>query len=126
MQHARFQRALSVRDGRNERTRVSIGLIAILDDIASLEKFATTSIDDIAGQAAKAGAKTAGVVIDDATVTPRYVVGFSAARELPIVGRIAVGSLRNKLLILLPAELALSVFAPWAITPLIMLGGAYL
>ena len=91
---------------------MSIGLIAILDDIA--------------GQAAKAGAKAAGVVIDDAAVTPRYVVGFSAARELPIVGRIAVGSLRNKLLILLPAALALSVFAPWAITPLLMLGGAYL
>ena len=109
-----------------EGTRVSIGLIAILDDIASLAKVAAASIDDIAGQAAKAGAKAAGVVIDDAAVTPRYVVGFSAARELPIVGRIAVGSLRNKLLILLPAALALSVFAPWAITPLLMLGGAYL
>src|SRR5215203_3963906 len=105
---------------------MSVGLIALLDDIIGLAKVAAASIDDIAGQAAKAGAKAAGVVIDDAAVTPRYVVGFSAARELPIVGRIAVGSLRNKLLILLPAALALSVVAPWAITPLLMLGGAYL
>ena len=62
------------------------------------------------------------MVIDDAAVTPRYVVGFAAERELPIVGRIAVGSLRNKLLILLPVALALSFFAPWAVTPLLMLG----
>src|SRR5215203_3587936 len=94
-------------------------------DIASLAKVAAASIDDIAGQAAKAGAKAAGVVIDDAAVTPRYVVGFSAARELPIVGRIAVGSLRNNLLILLPAALALSVVASWAITPLLLLGCSY-
>jgi uncharacterized protein len=105
---------------------VSIGLIALLDDVVSLAKIAAASLDDVAGQAAKAGAKAAGVVIDDAAVTPRYVVGFTAARELPIVGRIAVGSLRNKLLFLLPAALALSLFAPWAITPLLMLGGAYL
>jgi predicted DNA repair protein MutK len=105
---------------------VSIGLIAILDDVAALAKIAAASLDDVAGQAARAGAKAAGVVIDDAAVTPRYVVGFCAARELPIVGKIATGSLRNKLLYLLPAALALSVFAPWAITPLLMLGGAYL
>jgi predicted DNA repair protein MutK len=105
---------------------VSIGLIALLDDVAGLAKVAAASIDDVAGQAAKAGAKAAGVVIDDAAVTPRYVVGFAAARELPIVGKIAAGSLRNKLLLLLPAALALSLFAPWAITPLLMLGGAYL
>jgi predicted DNA repair protein MutK len=105
---------------------MSIGLIALLDDIIGLAKVAAASIDDVAGQAAKAGAKAAGVVIDDAAVTPRYVVGFAAARELPIVGRIAAGSLRNKLLILLPAALALSLLAPWAITPLLMLGGAYL
>jgi uncharacterized protein len=105
---------------------VSIGLIALLDDIAGLAKVAAASLDDVAGQAAKAGAKAAGVVIDDAAVTPGYVVGFAAARELPIVGRIAAGSLRNKLLFLLPAALALSFFAPWAITPLLMLGGAYL
>jgi predicted DNA repair protein MutK len=105
---------------------VSIGLIALLDDIAALAKVAAASLDDIAGQAAKAGTKAAGVVIDDAAVTPRYVVGFAADRELPIVGRIAIGSLRNKLLFLLPGALALSAFAPWAITPLLMLGGAYL
>ncbi|MDB5618682.1 DUF808 domain-containing protein [Tardiphaga sp.] len=105
---------------------MSIGLIALLDDIAALAKVAAASIDDIAGQAAKAGAKAAGVVIDDAAVTPRYVVGFDAARELPIVKKIAIGSLRNKLLFLLPAALLLSLFAPWAITPLLMVGGAYL
>jgi uncharacterized protein len=105
---------------------VSIGLIALLDDVIGLAKVAAASLDDVAGQAAKAGAKAAGVVIDDAAVTPRYVVGFASARELPIVGRIAVGSLRNKLLVLLPAALALSLFAPWAVTPLLMLGGAYL
>jgi len=105
---------------------MSVGLIALLDDIAGLAKVAAASVDDIAGQAAKAGAKAAGVVIDDAAVTPRYVVGFDAARELPIVKKIAVGSLRNKLLVLLPAALLLSLFAPWAITPLLMMGGAYL
>lgn len=97
-----------------------------MDDIAGLAKVAAASLDDVGAQAAKAGAKAAGMVIDDAAVTPRYVVGFAAARELPIVRRIAVGSLRNKLLILLPASLAFSLFAPWAITPLLMLGGAYL
>jgi predicted DNA repair protein MutK len=107
-------------------TFMSIGLIALLDDIAALAKVAAASVDDIAGQAAKAGAKAAGVVIDDAAVTPRYLVGFDAARELPIVRKIAVGSLRNKLLFLLPAALLLSLFAPWAITPLLMAGGAYL
>ncbi len=105
---------------------MSIGLIALLDDVAGLAKVAAASIDDVAGQAAKAGAKAAGVVIDDAAVTPRYVVGFAAARELPIIRKIAAGSLRNKLLILLPAALGLSLLAPWAVTPLLMLGGAYL
>ncbi|WP_407530723.1 DUF808 domain-containing protein [Methylobacterium oryzisoli] len=105
---------------------MSIGLIALLDDVAALAKMAAASLDDVAGQAAKAGSKAAGVVIDDAAVTPRYVVGFAADRELPIVGRIAAGSLRNKLLFLLPGALALSALAPWAITPLLMLGGAYL
>lgn len=105
---------------------MSIGLIALLDDIASLAKVAAASLDDITAQAAKAGAKAAGVVIDDAAVTPRYVVGFSSSRELPIVGKIAVGSLKNKLIFLLPAALLLSFAAPWAITPLLMIGGAYL
>ncbi|MDB5654660.1 MAG: hypothetical protein JWQ94_2273 [Tardiphaga sp.] len=105
---------------------MSIGLIALLDDIAGLAKVAAASVDDIAGQAVKAGAKAAGVVIDDAAVTPRYVTGFDASRELPIVKKIAIGSLRNKLLFLLPAALLMSLFAPWAITPLLMIGGAYL
>ena len=105
---------------------MSIGLIALLDDIAGLAKVAAASIDDIAGQAVKAGAKAAGAVIDDAAVTPKYVHGFSADRELPIVGRIAWGSIKNKLIILLPAALILSWIAPWIITPLLMIGGAYL
>ena len=105
---------------------MSIGLIALLDDVAALAKAAAASVDDIASQAAKAGAKAAGVVIDDTAVTPRYVTGFSASRELPIIRRIALGSLKNKLLILLPAALALSLLAPQAITPLLMIGGAYL
>ena len=105
---------------------MSVGLLALLDDVAFMVRSAAASLDDVAAQAARAGTKAAGVVIDDAAVTPRYVVGFAAERELPIVGKIALGSLRNKLLFLLPGALALSAFAPWAITPLLMLGGAYL
>lgn len=105
---------------------MSVGLIALLDDVAAIAKAAAASIDDVAAQAAKAGAKAAGVVIDDTAVTPRYVIGFTAQRELPIVRKIAVGSLKNKLLILLPAALGLSYFLPGAITPLLMIGGAYL
>jgi predicted DNA repair protein MutK len=105
---------------------VSVGLIALLDDVAGLAKVAAASLDDVAGQAARSGAKAAGVVIDDAAVTPRYLTGFSARRELPVVGRIAVGSLKNKLVYLLPAALVLSTLAPGAITPLLMIGGAYL
>jgi predicted DNA repair protein MutK len=105
---------------------VSVGLIALLDDVAAIAKVAAAQIDDVAAQAAKAGAKAAGVVIDDAAVTPRYMTGFAAVREIPIVRKIAVGSLRNKLLILLPVALALSYFLPSAITPLLMIGGAYL
>jgi len=87
---------------------------------------AAASLDDVATLTAKAGAKSAGMLIDDAAVTPRYMVGFAAARELPIVARIAKGSLRNKLLFLLPVALALSLLAPWAITPLLMIGGFFL
>lgn len=105
---------------------MATGLIALLDDVAGIAKVAAASIDDTAMHAARASAKAAGVVIDDAAVTPRYVVGFAAERELPIIGRIALGSLKNKLIFLLPAALLLSLFAPWAITPLLMLGGAYL
>ena len=102
------------------------GLIALLDDVATIAKLAAASLDDIGAATAKAGAKAAGVVIDDTAVTPRYVVGLSPERELPIIGKIAIGSLRNKLLILLPVALLLTAFAPWLITPLLMLGGAYL
>ncbi|KRW97392.1 DUF808 domain-containing protein [Paracoccus sp. MKU1] len=102
------------------------GLLALLDDVAGIAKIAAASIDDVAGQAVKAGSKAAGAVIDDAAVTPKYVHGFSAAREVPIVMKIARGSLYNKLVILLPIALLLSAFAPWAITPLLMVGGSYL
>lgn len=102
------------------------GLAALLDDVAAIAKLAAASIDDVGAAAGRAGAKAAGVVIDDTAVTPRYVTGFTPDRELPIIGRIAKGSLRNKLLILLPAALALSALLPWAITPLLMLGAAYL
>jgi len=105
---------------------MATGLLALLDDVAAIAKVAAASLDDVAAQAGKAGAKAAGVVIDDAAVTPRYVVGFAAAREVPIVWRIAVGSARNKILILLPAALILSAFAPWLITPLLVLGGLFL
>lgn len=105
---------------------MSAGFFAVLDDIASIAKVAASSLDDVVGHAAKASGKSAGVVIDDAAVTPRYVVGFAAERELPIVAKIAKGSLKNKLLYLLPVALILAAFAPWAVTPLLMLGGAYL
>ena len=105
---------------------MSTGLMALLDDVAGLAKVAAASVDDVAAQAAKAGTKSLGVVIDDAAVTPRYVVGFAAERELPIVIRIAKGSLKNKLFFLLPGALLLAFLAPWAITPLLMLGGAFL
>jgi predicted DNA repair protein MutK len=110
----------------DDQHQMSVGLIALLDDVAAIAKVAAASIDDVAAQAAKAGAKAAGVVIDDAAVTPRYVIGFTAQREIPIVRRIAVGSLKNKLLILLPLCLLLSYALPGAITPLLMIGGAYL
>jgi predicted DNA repair protein MutK len=94
--------------------------------VAAIAKVAASSLDDIAAQTVKAGSKAAGIVIDDAAVTPRYVVGFASDRELPIIGKIAWGSIKNKLVILLPGALALSFFAPWAITPLLMVGGLFL
>ena len=102
------------------------GLVALLDDVSVIARAAAASIDDVGLAASKAGAKAAGVVIDDAAVTPTYVTGFTPDRELPIIWRIAKGSLKNKLIILLPAALLLSEFLPWAITPLLMLGGAFL
>jgi predicted DNA repair protein MutK len=102
------------------------GLIALLDDVATIAKLAAASVDDVGLAAGKASTKAAGVVIDDTAVTPRYVVGLAPERELPIIGKIAAGSLRNKLLILLPAALVLTAFAPVLITPLLMIGGGYL
>lgn len=102
------------------------GLFALLDDVAAIAKLAAASVDDVVGAAGKAGSKAVGVVVDDTAVTPGYAMGFSPARELPIVLKIALGSLRNKFLLLLPGALLLSAFAPWALTPVLMLGGAYL
>ena len=102
------------------------GLAALLDDVAAIAKLAAASIDDVTAAAGRAGVKAAGVVVDDTAVTPRYVTGFTPDRELPIIARIAKGSLKNKLLIILPVALALSALLPWAITPLLMIGGAYL
>jgi predicted DNA repair protein MutK len=102
------------------------GLVALLDDIAALAKLAAASVDDVGAAAGRASAKAAGVVVDDTAVTPRYVHGVAAHRELPIVRRIAVGSIRNKLLLILPVALLLSEFLPWLLTPILMLGGTYL
>ncbi|MCI2238440.1 DUF808 domain-containing protein [Paenibacillus sp. TRM 82003] len=105
---------------------MSGGLVALLDDVAVLARAAAASVDDIGAAAARAGVKAAGVVVDDTAVTPQYVRGLAAERELPIVRRIALGSLRNKLLLILPAVLLLSQFLPFLLTPILMLGGAYL
>lgn len=102
------------------------GLAALLDDVAALARLAAASADDVAAASAKAGAKAMGVVIDDAAVTPQYVQGIKPQRELPIIWRITKGSLRNKLIVILPVLLLLSAFAPWALTPILMLGGLYL
>jgi predicted DNA repair protein MutK len=105
---------------------MSGGLAALLDDIAAIAKVAAASIDDIGAAAGKASAKAVGVVVDDTAVTPRYVHGFLAERELPIIWKIAKGSLRNKLVFILPVAILLSQFVPWAMTPLLMVGGTYL
>ena len=105
---------------------MSGGLVALLDDVATLARSAAASVDDIGLAASRASAKAAGVVVDDTAVTPQYVQGLAAERELPIIRRIAVGSLRNKLLVILPVALLLSQVLPWLLTPILMLGGAYL
>lgn len=102
------------------------GLLALLDDVAAIAKVTAASVDDIATTAAKVSTKTAAILVDDAAVTPKYVAGLSASRELPIIWRIAMGSFRNKLIVLLPGLLALREFLPQAITPLLMIGGLYL
>jgi len=105
---------------------VSAGLAALLDDVMTLARLAAASVDDVAAGASRASMKAAGVIVDDAAVTPRYVQGFRPERELPVIKRIAVGSLRNKLLFILPAALALSELLPWLLTPILMVGGTYL
>ncbi|MFF2028813.1 DUF808 domain-containing protein [Arthrobacter sp. NPDC058192] len=105
---------------------MSGGLVALLDDVAALARIAAASVDDVAAGAAKAGAKAAGVVIDDAAVTPQYVSGVDPSRELPMIKRIFWGSLRNKLVIILPALLLVSAFVPGIIPFILMLGGTYL
>jgi predicted DNA repair protein MutK len=105
---------------------MSAGLAALLDDVAVLARAAAASVDDVAAGAGRASMKAAGVIVDDAAVTPRYVQGFRPERELPMIKRIAAGSLRNKLLFILPAALLLSEFLDWLLTPILMVGGAYL
>ena len=105
---------------------MSAGLFGLLDDVATLARLAAASVDDVGAAAGRASAKAAGVVVDDTAVTPQYVHGVAAERELPIIRKIAVGSLRNKLLIITPAALLLSQFLPWLLTPILMVGGTYL
>jgi len=102
------------------------GLFALLDDVAALARLAAASIDDVGAAAGRATTKAAGVVVDDTAVTPQYVHGVTADRELPMIKRITIGSLRNKLVIILPIALLLSQFLPWLLTPILMVGGAYL
>jgi predicted DNA repair protein MutK len=105
---------------------MSAGLFGLLDDVAALAKLAAASLDDVGAAAGRASLKAAGVVVDDTAVTPQYVQGVAAHRELPIIKRIAIGSLRNKLLFILPAALLLSQFADFLLTPILMVGGTYL
>ncbi|OFS19904.1 DUF808 domain-containing protein [Corynebacterium sp. HMSC04H06] len=102
------------------------GLLALFDDIALIARSAASSVDDVAALTGKTSSKAVGVVVDDAAVTPQYVAGVDPKRELPMIWRITKGSLINKLIIILPVALLLSWLAPWALTPILMLGGAYL
>src|ERR1700749_1655831 len=101
---------------------MSGGLFGLLDDVAAIAGLAAASVDDIGAATGRATAKAAGVVIDDTAVTPQYVHGIAAERELPIIKRIAIGSLRNKIVLILPAAMLLSQFAPWLVTPILILG----
>ncbi|MFP5255612.1 MAG: DUF808 domain-containing protein [Acidimicrobiia bacterium] len=102
------------------------GLVGLLDDVAALAKLAAASIDDVGAAAGRASMKAAGVVVDDTAVTPTYVRGLAAERELPIIKRIATGSLRNKLLFILPVAIVLSEVAPTVVEVVLMLGGTFL
>ena len=105
---------------------MSVGLFALLKDVSLMAKAAAASLDDVAAASLKATSKAAGVVIDDAAVTPKYVVGFAAERELPIIRAIAIGSLKNKFFYILPSALILGFFLPWLIHPILLIGGLYL
>jgi predicted DNA repair protein MutK len=105
---------------------MSAGLLGLLDDVAAIAKLAAASLDDVGSAAAKATAKAAGVVVDDTAVTPQYVHGVAANREIPIIKKIAKGSIRNKVFIILPIALILSEWAAWLLTPILMVGGTYL
>src|SRR4051812_28095988 len=105
---------------------MSAGLAALLDDVAAIARVAAASVDDVAAGASRASVKAAGVIVDDTAVTPRYVQGFRPERELPMIKRIAIGSLRNKILLILPAALLLSELLPWLLNPILMIGGVYL
>ena len=105
---------------------MSVGLFALLKDVSLMAKAAAASLDDVAAASLKATSKAAGVVIDDAAVTPKYVVGFAAERELPIIRAIALGSLKNKFFYILPTALVLGFFIPWLIHPILLIGGLYL
>src|SRR5699024_392087 len=117
--------------GRRERPArpgpaMSGGLVALLDDISVLARAAAASVDDVSAAAGRASTKAAGVVVDDAAVTPRYVDGLDPKRELPIIKRITIGSLRNKIVLISPAILLINAFVPWLLSPMLMLGGTYL
>src|SRR3954462_14047039 len=105
---------------------MSGGLAALLDDVAAIARMAAAWVDDGAAGAGRASVKAAGVIVDDTAVTPRYVQGFRPERELPMIKRIAVGSLRNKVLLILPVALVLSELVPWLLNPILMIGGVYL
>jgi predicted DNA repair protein MutK len=109
----------------NEETMAG-GLVGLFDDVAALARLAAASVDDVAMAAGRASMKAAGVVVDDAAVTPAYVRGLAADRELPIIKRIAIGSLRNKVLIILPVALLLSAIAPTLVEIILMFGGCFL
>lgn len=102
------------------------GLAGLLDDVAALAKLAAASVDDVGAAAGRASMKAAGVVVDDTAVTPTYVQGLAADRELPIIRRIATGSIRNKLLFIVPAALILSEFVPLLVEIILMCGGGFL
>src|SRR5690242_18316361 len=105
---------------------MSAGLFGLLDDVAALARLTAASVNGIGPAAGRATVKAAGVVIDDTAVTPQFVQGITAERELPMIKRIGVGSLRNKILFILPGAMLLSQFAPWLLSPILMLGATYL